>query len=153
MGSEAKASLQAKKGRDGRRTGTAGGAGSGMEDDDEEEDIWSGVQTVEFVRQLVVPFALAVFGSRELGTSVDVRGIITAGDRIIAGKEACVVKQVLRDRILIEEPYMGGFIGKELRLSIVEKVVKGQAPATDEERMLRLDPVRGDMVGVGTTAG
>ena len=53
---------------------------------------------------------------------------------------------MLRDRIIIEEPYMGGFIGKELRLSIVETVVRGQPPATDEERLARLDPVVGDLV-------
>ena len=144
LGSEARVAMQAKKGRDPRKMGTAGdddGAG-GMD----ETDIWSGPQTEEYIRQLKGPFAIAKFGGRELLTSVDVRGIITEGDKIIAGQEHCVVKQVLKDRIVIEEPYMGGFIGKELRLSIIETVVRGQPPATDEERMVRLDPVVGDMV-------
>jgi hypothetical protein len=104
MGSEAKASLQAKKGRDARRTGTVGAEGS--IGDEGEEDIWSGVQTEEFIRELKIPFAIAAFGSRELMTSEDIRGIVTAGDRIIAGKESCVVKAVLKDRLVIEEPYV-----------------------------------------------
>ena len=57
---------------------------------------------------------------------------------------------VLRDCIVLEEPYMGGFVGKELRLDIIEQVVKGQPPATDDERAERLDPVRGDLVRVAT---
>ncbi len=147
LGSESREAAQAKKGRDNqRRGGTAAGgeedAGAGAD----ETDIWNGPQTEEFVRELKGPFAIAKFGGRELMTSEDLRGIITEDDKIIAGQESCVVKKVLKDRIVIEEPYMGGFVGKELRLYIVETVVRGQAPATDEERLARLDPVNGDMV-------
>ncbi len=115
-------------------------------DAEEEEDLWSGPQTEEYTRLLKEAFVIAKFGGRELMTNVDTRGIITESDRITAGTESCIVKKVLKDRIVIEEPYMGGFIGKELRLSIIETVVKGQTPASDDERMARLDPVNGGMV-------
>ncbi len=143
LGSESRQSAQQKRDRQAKGTAALGDDGETKEG---EEDIWAGPQTVEYIRPLDPAFAVAQFGSRELATVSDLRGVITEGDVLRAGQEMCKVKAVLRDCIVLEEPYMGGFVGKELRLAIIEQVVKGQPPATDDERAERLDPVRGDLV-------
>ena len=101
---------------------------------DSEEDSSSSDDSDEEIERfrldVPLPGHCTVDSSKEFAkASFNVLGYIRPGDLITVGEQNTVVASVERDTIHFKIPYQGYYVGRELRLGRVERVVEGEESA------------------------